>query len=38
MTLVKNALTALVIGIKTLLAVALLGSLSTDGGGPEDIA
>jgi hypothetical protein len=35
---VKNALTAFVIGVKTLLAVALLGSLSTDRGGPEEAA
>ena len=30
MKLVKNALTVLVIGFKTLVALALLGSLSTD--------
>jgi hypothetical protein len=31
--LLRNVTIALVIGIKTLLAVALLGSLSTDQGG-----
>jgi hypothetical protein len=35
MRLVRNVLTAIVIGVKTLLAVALLGSLSTDRGGPD---
>jgi hypothetical protein len=35
MKLVKNALTVLVIGVKTLFALTLLGSLSTDRGGPE---
>jgi hypothetical protein len=38
MKLVRNALIGLVIGMKTLLAVALLGSLSTDRGGPEKAA
>jgi hypothetical protein len=36
--LVRNTLIGLVMGIKTLIAVALLGSLSTDRGGPEDVA
>lgn len=35
MKLVKNALTILVIGVKTLLALTLFGSLSNDGGGAE---
>jgi len=38
MKLVSNTLVGLVIGIKTLLAVGLLGSLSTDRGGPEEAA
>jgi hypothetical protein len=38
MKLVKNALTGFVLGIKTLLTLVLLGSLSTDRGGPEQAA
>lgn len=38
MKLVRNAITALVIGVKTLLLVALFGSLATDRGGPDEAA
>jgi hypothetical protein len=38
MKLVKNAPTGLALGIKTLVALVLLGSLSTDRGGPEQAA
>lgn len=38
MKLVKNALTVLVLGVKTLVALVLLGNLSTDRGGPEQAA
>jgi hypothetical protein len=36
MKFVRDAVIALVIGVKTLVAVALFGSLATDRGGPDE--
>jgi hypothetical protein len=38
MKFVKDAVIALVIGAKALVAVALFGNLATDRGGPEEAA
>jgi hypothetical protein len=35
MKLLRNVLTAVVLGVKTLLGLAFLGSLSTDRGGAQ---